>query len=63
MEHKFQINLRGIIDLLSHHLYSGPEVFVRELNLPAEFAEQLDESVRESFLARWRSVQMTPPQE
>ncbi|OWK46667.1 HSP90 family protein [Fimbriiglobus ruber] len=31
MEHKFQINLRGIIDLLSHHLYSGPEVFVREL--------------------------------
>lgn len=31
MDHKFQINLRGIIDLLSHHLYSGPEVFVREL--------------------------------
>jgi molecular chaperone HtpG len=31
LEHKFQINLRGIIDLLSHHLYSGPEVFVREL--------------------------------
>ena len=31
MEHKFQINLRGIIDLLSNHLYSGPEVFVREL--------------------------------
>lgn len=31
MDYKFQINLRGIIDLLSHHLYSGPEVFVREL--------------------------------
>ena len=31
MDHKFQINLRGIIDLLSEHLYSGPEVFVREL--------------------------------
>ena len=31
MGHKFQINLRGIIDLLSKHLYSGPEVFVREL--------------------------------
>jgi molecular chaperone HtpG len=29
--HKFQIHLRGIIDLLSKHLYSGPEVFVREL--------------------------------
>jgi molecular chaperone HtpG len=31
MDYKFQINLRGIIDLLSNHLYSGPEVFVREL--------------------------------
>ncbi len=31
MSHKFQINLRGLIELLSDHLYSGPEVFVREL--------------------------------
>jgi molecular chaperone HtpG len=31
LEHKFQINLRGVIDILSHHLYSGPEVYVREL--------------------------------
>ncbi|MFL5340793.1 MAG: HSP90 family protein, partial [Gemmataceae bacterium] len=31
MEHKFQIHLRGIIDLLSNHLYSEPDVFVREL--------------------------------
>lgn len=31
VEHRFQINLRGIIDLLSEHLYSGPEVFIREL--------------------------------
>jgi molecular chaperone HtpG len=31
VQHKFQINLRGIIDLLSEHLYSGPEVYVREL--------------------------------
>ncbi len=30
-DHKFQINLRGIIDLLSNHLYSGPRVYVREL--------------------------------
>ena len=29
--HRFQINLRGMIDLLSNHLYSRPEVFVREL--------------------------------
>jgi molecular chaperone HtpG len=31
VDHKFQVNLQGIIDLLSNHLYSGPEVFVREL--------------------------------
>jgi molecular chaperone HtpG len=31
VSHKFQINLRGMIDLLSSHLYSGPQVFVREL--------------------------------
>lgn len=31
MSHKFQVHLRGIIDLLSQHLYSGPEVFIREL--------------------------------
>lgn len=31
MSHKFQVHLRGIIDLLSQHLYSGPQVFVREL--------------------------------
>ncbi len=30
-EHRFQINLRGIIDLLSNHLYSGPQVYIREL--------------------------------
>ncbi len=31
MEHKFQINLRGIIDLLSDHVYSKRDVYVREL--------------------------------
>ncbi|MCE9529097.1 MAG: ATP-binding protein, partial [Planctomycetales bacterium] len=30
-EHKFQVNLRGVIDLLSDHLYSGPQVYLREL--------------------------------
>lgn len=31
MNHKFQVHLSGIIDLLSNHLYSGPQVFMREL--------------------------------
>lgn len=30
-EQAFQVDLRGIVDLLSHHLYSSPRVFVREL--------------------------------
>ena len=27
----FQVDLRGMVDLLSRHLYSGPRVYVREL--------------------------------
>lgn len=30
-QNRFQVELRGLIDLLSQHLYSGPHVFVREL--------------------------------
>ncbi|MDV6375022.1 HSP90 family protein [Deinococcus arenicola] len=31
MSHSFSVDLGGLIDLLSEHLYSGPEVYVREL--------------------------------
>ncbi|MDF1811852.1 MAG: HSP90 family protein [Verrucomicrobiales bacterium] len=31
MESNFQVNLEGVIKLLSDHLYSGPEVYLREL--------------------------------
>lgn len=31
MDYKFQINLGGIIDLLSNHIYSSPQIYVREL--------------------------------
>ncbi len=30
-QHRFQVNLSGLIDLLSNHLYTRPDVFVREL--------------------------------
>ncbi|MDL9935596.1 HSP90 family protein [Gordonia sp. ABSL1-1] len=30
-EHAFNVDLRGIVDLLSQHLYTGPHVYVREL--------------------------------
>lgn len=31
MTHAFQVDLRGMVDLLSHHLYGSPRVYVREL--------------------------------
>ncbi|MBB5871035.1 molecular chaperone HtpG [Allocatelliglobosispora scoriae] len=31
MSHTFQVDLRGIVDLLSHHLYGSPRVYIREL--------------------------------
>lgn len=31
MRHTFQVDLHGLVELLSHHLYSSPRVFVREL--------------------------------
>ncbi len=30
-DQNFRVDLRGIVELLSHHLYSGPQVYVREL--------------------------------
>lgn len=31
MSHAFRVDLRGVIELLSSHLYSSPQVYVREL--------------------------------
>lgn len=31
MHRAFQVDLRGVVDLLSHHLYASPRVYVREL--------------------------------
>ncbi|MFT3944642.1 MAG: HSP90 family protein [Ancrocorticia sp.] len=31
MTHRFQVDLSGMVDLLSRHLYSGPQVYLREL--------------------------------
>ncbi|MGI5228717.1 HSP90 family protein [Actinoallomurus sp. CA-142502] len=31
MERAFQVDLRGVVDLLSHHLYTSPQVYLREL--------------------------------
>jgi molecular chaperone HtpG len=31
VERAFQVDLRGVVDLLSHHLYASPRVYLREL--------------------------------
>jgi molecular chaperone HtpG len=31
VSHAFQVDLRGMVDLLSHHLYGSPRVYIREL--------------------------------
>lgn len=31
MDFRFQVNLGGILDVLSNHLYKSPDVFLREL--------------------------------
>lgn len=31
VEKAFQVDLRGVVDLLSHHLYTSPRVYLREL--------------------------------
>ena len=31
MSESFKVDLRGIVDLLSHHLYTSPQVYLREL--------------------------------
>jgi molecular chaperone HtpG len=31
VERAFQVDLRGVVDLLSHHLYTSPRVYLREL--------------------------------
>lgn len=49
VNHHFQVNLRGVIELLSDHLYSGPEVFVRELLQNAVDAIRAREKLEQDF--------------
>ena len=45
-EQNFRVDLQGLVDLLGHHLYSGPGVYVRELvqnSVDAITARRVDE--------------------
>ncbi|MEV5317887.1 HSP90 family protein [Streptomyces sp. NPDC052687] len=56
--HTFQVDLRGLVDLLSHHLYSSPRVYLRELlqnavdAITARRAEQPDAPARVRLVAQ-----------
>lgn len=49
MEHNFQVDLRGIISILSKHLYSGADVFLRELLQNAVDAIRAREKLEPDF--------------
>jgi molecular chaperone HtpG len=49
MSQAFQVDLRGVVDLLSHHLYSSPHVYLRELLQNATDAIRARELVEPGF--------------
>ncbi|PRZ42454.1 molecular chaperone HtpG [Antricoccus suffuscus] len=49
MREQFQVNLRGIVEILSHHLYSSPRVYLRELVQNARDAIVAREHLGDSF--------------
>ncbi|QKG85139.1 HSP90 family protein [Kroppenstedtia pulmonis] len=51
-QYQFQIHLGGIIDLLSNHLYSGPQVFIRELMQNGVDAIQARKRIEEGHRGR-----------
>ena len=57
-EQHFQVDLRGIIDLLSDHLYSGPEVYLRELLQNSVDALTAREKRDISFVAKESTIQI-----
>ncbi len=54
MEHRFQVDLRGIIEILSEHLYSGPQVFLRELLQNAVDAITARQKLEKNFVPEVR---------
>ncbi|MBM6403460.1 HSP90 family protein [Phycicoccus sp. CSK15P-2] len=46
---QFHVDLRGIVDILSHHLYSSPKVYLRELLQNATDALEARGRVEEGF--------------
>jgi molecular chaperone HtpG len=59
VDRTFQVDLRGVVDLLSHHLYASPRVYVRELLQNAVDAITARRAVDPAAPAR---VRIDPPE-
>ncbi len=59
MNRTFQVDLRGVVDLLSHHLYASPRVYLRELLQNAADAITARRAARPDAPAR---VRIEPPE-
>jgi molecular chaperone HtpG len=57
--HTFQVDLRGVVDLLSHHLYSSPKVYVRELMQNSVDAVTARRGLDPAFAGR---IRIEPPE-
>lgn len=58
---RFRVDLRGVVEILSHHLYSSPRVFVRELLQNARdalVARKLHEPTADGVTAAGRGVRL-----
>lgn len=51
-EYQFQVNMKGMIELLSEHIYSSPTVFIRELLQNAMDAVTMRKSLDPEFKGR-----------
>lgn len=57
MREQFRVDLRGIVDILSHHLYSSERVYLRELLQNGRDAIEARRRVDASFSPR---IDVTP---
>lgn len=55
-QYQFQVNMKGMIELLSEHIYSSPTVFIRELLQNAMDAVTVRQGIDPSFIGKIKIV-------
>ena len=62
-KNRFRVNFKGILDILSKHLYSSEEIFLRELLQNAKDAITLRQIKEETFSAGKVKVEVVPAED